>query len=53
MGVWLKANNIKIDQIYTSAHKRAILSAKHVRQAYQQEVSIKLMLQIHERGGIY
>ena len=35
VGEWLKTNNIKIDQIYTSAHKRAILSARHVRQAYQ------------------
>ena len=53
IGTWLNINKFKIDHIYTSAHKRALLSALHVRKAYQCEVPIELMLQIHERGGVY
>ena len=44
VGEWLRTNGIKIDHIYTSAHKRAVLSSKHVRIAYQQEVPIELMV---------
>ncbi len=53
LGEWLRTNKIQIDQMYTSAHKRAIMSVQAVRKAYQKEVPVELLLQIHERGGIY
>lgn len=37
----------------TSAHKRAVLSAKHVRDQIQEKPPIELMIDIHEIGGVY
>ena len=55
MGKWLRENNIKIDEILTSAHKRAIISAKHVRIGYQDnnQIPFTLMIELHERGGVF
>ena len=50
----MKHNNISVDRMLVSAHKRALLSAKYVRAEYQRdEIPIELMLEIHEVGGVY
>jgi len=53
VGEWLVANGIKIDLVLTSAHKRAILSAKHMLTKYTTKVPVHIMHQIHEVGGVY
>ena len=52
MGKLLKDSGIIFDTILTSAHKRAILSAKHILESFP-EVPVHLMPQIHEVGGVY
>ena len=52
MGKALKNSGINIDFMLTSAHKRAILSAKCILETFP-EVPVHLMLAIHEVGGIY
>ena len=47
----LKAG-ITFDVLLTSAHKRALLSAKHILESYP-EVPVQLMLKVHEHGGVY
>ena len=53
VGEWLVANGIKIDLVYTSAHRRAIISAKHMLGKYTNKVPVHIMHQIHEVGGVY
>ena len=61
MGEEMNKLNFKIDKIYCSAHKRAILSAKYFREGFFQyqdknsieKVPICLKINIHELGGIY
>mgnify|MGYP002636132314 CR=1 FL=1 len=53
VGEWLRTQKIHIDSIYTSAHKRAVLSAKQVKIGYQQDIPMHLMLSISEAGGVY
>ena len=61
MGEEMNKLNFKIDKIYCSAHKRAILSAKFFREGFFkfqeqnniEKLPIHLKVNIHELGGIY
>ena len=53
IGQWLKDNKIKIDRIYSSAHKRALQSAKLVLAELEKTIPVHIMHQIHEVGGVY
>ena len=52
MGQALKKAGVCFDVMFTSAHKRAILSAKCILETFT-EVPVHLMLAIHEVGGVY
>ena len=43
----------KIDRIYSSAHKRALQSAKLVLAELEKTIPVHIMHQIHEVGGVY
>ena len=43
----------EIDEVYTSALKRAIISGQQLIKGYGKDVPLKLILEIHERGGCY
>ena len=51
--MWLRDNNIHVDLLLTSAHKRAILSGKYAMAEYGKEVPAELLLSIHEIHGVY
>ena len=54
VGTRLSEMGIKFDLMLTSAHKRAILSLKHVRETYvhSQNIPCQIMTQIHEQWGV-
>ena len=43
----------EIDEVYTSALKRAIISGQQLIKGYGKDVPLKLILEIHERGGCH
>ena len=54
LGLRMKETRIKVDHMYTSCVKRAILSLKYVREAIDgADLPCHVMTQIHEEGGPY
>ena len=54
VGAKLTEMGIRFDMMLTSAHKRAILSLKNVRETYQfaESTPCGIMTQIHEEHGV-
>ena len=50
VGEWLVASGIKIDSVYSSPHKRTLMSAKHMLGKYPTKVPVHVMQQIHSKG---
>ena len=52
LGKAMSEAGFALDVILTSAHKRAILSAKHVIESYP-DIPVHLMVNIHEVEGVH
>ena len=54
MGIKMKELGIEFDKILCSGHKRAILSAKFLREGFGDESKqIEVFLKAHEESGVY
>ena len=53
MGQQLNTLGFTFSKIFCSAQKRAILSAKHLRNGFSQEIPIEIILHAHENKGVY